>query len=230
MYRIPDSPVQKPVHARLYLLQSGSPDSVIHIRSPDSAVCDQSQSDSDHNSRSVQICCHKGPDLILRRKMGESRFTQIAETKELTYTDARTVGDTLYYYSVQAVSGKWGNAVRSSYDKNISVKTQTTTPQPTPGQTVKLKTPAVTVTAGKKQAKLKWKKISNAQGYVVYRATSKNGKYKAVSTIKKGSTVSYTNKKLTSKKTYYYKVRAYRVVNGKKVYSGYSKVKGVKIK
>ena len=74
------------------------------------------------------------------------------------------------------------------------------------------------------------KKISNAQGYVVYRATSKNGKYKAVSTIKKGSTVSYTNKKLTSKKTYYYKVRAYRVVNGKKVYSGYSKVKGVKIK
>ena len=123
-----------------------------------------------------------------------------------------------------------GNAVRSSYDKNISVKTQTTTPQPTPGQTVKLKTPAVTVTAGKKQAKLKWKKISNAQGYVVYRATSKNGKYKAVSTIKKGSTVSYTNKKLTSKKTYYYKVRAYRVVNGKKVYSGYSKVKGVKIK
>ena len=168
--------------------------------------------------------------LILRRRMGESRFTQIAETKELTYTDARTVGDTLYYYSVQAVSGKWGNAVRSSYDKNISVKTQTTTPQPTPGQTVKLKTPAVTVTAGKKQAKLKWKKISNAQGYVVYRATSKNGKYKAVSTIKKGSTVSYTNKKLTSKKTYYYKVRAYRVVNGKKVYSGYSKVKGGEIK
>ena len=52
--------------------------------------------------------------LILRRKMGESRFTQIAETKELTYTDARTVGDTLYYYSVQAVSGKWGNAVRLS--------------------------------------------------------------------------------------------------------------------
>ena len=98
------------------------------------------------------------------------------------------------------------------------------------GTDCKAQTPAVTVTAGKKQAKLKWKKISNAQGYVVYRATSKNGKYKAVSTIKKGSTVSYTNKKLTSKKTYYYKVRAYRVVNGKKVYSGYSKVKGVKIK
>lgn len=53
-------------------------------------------------------------------------------------------------------------------------------------------------------------KVSGAKGYVVYRATSKSGKYKAVSTIKKGSTVSYINKKLTSKKTYYYKVRAYR--------------------
>lgn len=65
---------------------------------------------------------------------------------------------------------------------------------------------------------------------MLYIVQHPNGKYKAVSTIKKGSTVSYTNKKLTSKKTYYYKVRAYRVVNGKKVYSGYSKVKGVKIK
>lgn len=59
---------------------------------------------------------------------------------------------------------------------------------------------------------------------------SKSGKYKAVSTIKKGSTVSYINKKLTSKKTYYYKVRAYRTENGKRIYSSYSKAKSAKIK
>lgn len=82
----------------------------------------------------------------------------------------------------------------------------------------------------KETGKAEMEKDKQCPANVVYRATSKNGKYKAVSTIKKGSTVSYTNKKLTSKKTYYYKVRAYRVVNGKKVYSGYSKVKGVKIK
>ena len=168
--------------------------------------------------------------LILRRKMGESRFTQIATTKELSYTDTEAFPSATYYYSVQAVSTKWGGAIKSSYDKNFSVTTQGAIPTPTPAQTLKPKTPAVTVAAGKKQATLKWKKISNADGYVVYRATSKSGKYTVVSTIKKRSTVSYTNKKLTSKRTYYYKVRAYRTVNGKKVYSSYSKVKSVKVK
>lgn len=38
------------------------------------------------------------------------------------------------------------------------------------------------------------------------------------------------NKKLTSNKTYYYKVRAYRTENGKRVYNSYSKVKSVKVK
>ena len=142
----------------------------------------------------------------------------------------RQCASTPYYYSVQAVSTKWGGAIKSSYDKNFSVTTNGIAPTPTPAQTVKPKTPAVTVTAGKKQATLKWKKVSGAKGYVVYRATSKSGKYKAVSTIKKGSTVSYINKKLTSKKTYYYKVRAYRTENGKRLYSSYSKAKSAKIK
>lgn len=168
--------------------------------------------------------------LVLRRKTGESKFTQVASTKELSYTDTDVSQSGTYYYSVQAVSTKWGGAVKSSYDKNISVNIKDTVPTPTPAAVTKPKTPTVTVTAGKKKAVVKWKKISNASGYVVYRATSKSGKYTAVSTIKKGSTVSYTNKKLTSKKTYYYKVRAYRTVNGKKVYSSYSKVKSVKVK
>ena len=168
--------------------------------------------------------------IILRRKMGESKFAKIATVKDLSYTDTAVSPSTPYYYSVQAVSTKWGGAIKSSYDKNFSVTINGIAPTPTPAQTVKPKTPAVTVTAGKKQATLKWKKVSGAKGYVVYRATSKSGKYKAVSTIKKGSTVSYINKKLTSKKTYYYKVRAYRTENGKRIYSSYSKAKSAKIK
>lgn len=178
--------------------------------------------------------------LILRRKTGESRFTQIASVKELSYTDTEVAPSTLYYYSVQAVSTKWGGSINSSYDKNFSVTTQGARPAPTqtpapkptpkPTQTVKVQTPSITVTAGKKQTTVKWKKVSKANGYVVYRSTSKSGRYTAVATVKKGSTVSCTNKKLTSKKTYYYKVRAYRTVNGKRVYSSYSKVKSVKIK
>ena len=57
--------------------------------------------------------------------------------------------------------------------------------------------------------KLTWKKAANAKKYQVYRATSKNGKYKLVKTVK-GTT--FVNKKLTTGKKYYYKVRG---INGK---------------
>ena len=83
------------------------------------------------------------------------------------------------------------------------------------------------VTAGKKCATVKWSKVSGATGYKVYRATKKSGKYTCVKTVK---TTSYKNTKLTKGKTYYYKVRAYRTVNKKAVYGGYSKVKSVKVK
>ena len=79
----------------------------------------------------------------------------------------------------------------------------------------------------KKTAKITWKKSKNAKGYVVYRATKKNGKYKKIATVKKNV---YKNKKLKKGKTYFYKVKAYNSANGKKVYSAFSAVKKVKIK
>lgn len=39
--------------------------------------------------------------------------------------------------------------------------------------------------SSKKTVTVTWKKVKGATGYVVYRATKKNGKYKAVKTIKK---------------------------------------------
>ena len=158
--------------------------------------------------------------LILRRKPGVYKFTQIAATTKLAYTDTKAEAKTSYYYSVQAVSKKWG--VKSGYNKNILVKTQAVVKAP--GKTT------LTVTPGKKKAYLKWKKATDAQGYIVYRATSKNGTYKAIAAIKKGTTIKYTDKKVSSKRTYYYRVRAYRVVNGKKMYGSYSSVKAAKIK
>ena len=72
--------------------------------------------------------------------------------------------------------------------------------------------------------KITWNKAAGADGYKIYRATSKSGKYSAIKTVTSASTLSYTNTGLTTGKTYYYKVRAYRTVNGKKVYSSYSSV------
>ena len=75
-----------------------------------------------------------------------------------------------------------------------------------------------------------WKKINGASGYEVYRSTKKNGKYAAVKTINKGKKVTFTNKNLKKGKTYYYKIKAYKKVNGKKVLGQFSAVKSVKIK
>ena len=97
------------------------------------------------------------------------------------------------------------------------------------------KTPAqVTLTSvkgGKKQETLNWKKASGATGYYVYRSTSKKGKYKKIATIKKASTLTYKDKKsLKSKKTYYYKVVAYRTENGVTATGKASAIKSAKTK
>lgn len=84
--------------------------------------------------------------------------------------------------------------------------------------------------SSKKQVYLKWKKNKYADGYKVYRSTKKKTGYKCIATLKKRSKVSYTDKKVKSKKVYYYKVRAYRKVGKKTVYSAYSPVKKVKVK
>lgn len=69
--------------------------------------------------------------------------------------------------------------------------------------------PNVTVSSSKaKKVKLKWNKTKEATGYEVLRATSANGKYTVIKTIKSANTVSYTDKKAQKGKTYYYKVRA----------------------
>lgn len=100
--------------------------------------------------------------------------------------------------------------------------------------TVKVKTApgktAITkaVSREKGQVTLQWKKTAGAEGYQIYRATSKSGKYSRIKTITKGTTLAYTNSKLASGKMYYYKIRAYRTNGKTRIYGGFSSVKGVK--
>ena len=72
-----------------------------------------------------------------------------------------------------------------------------------------------------------WKKCSDISGYQIYRSTKKTSGYKKIATVTK---TSYKNSKLASKKKYYYKVRAYRVVNGRKIFGSWSIVKAKKTK
>lgn len=87
----------------------------------------------------------------------------------------------------------------------------------------KLKKPVLTNHAASATSiKNTWKRVKGADGYEVYRSAKQKGKYKKVKTIKSGKTLSWTNKKLKKNKIYYYKVRAYDKVKGKKKYSKFS--------
>lgn len=81
----------------------------------------------------------------------------------------------------------------------------------------------------KRNLKVIWEKQSMADGYKVTISTNKNfNKNVKNSTISKKATVSKKFKNLKSG-TYYAKVRAYRNIDGRKVYGDYSAVKKLKI-
>lgn len=82
----------------------------------------------------------------------------------------------------------------------------------------------------KKKIKASWSKVGGASGYQVmwstYKNFSKNYKTKSVKAKYSSKTVTTAQ----SKKTYYVRVRAYKTINGKKVYSQWSNTKKVKTK
>ena len=82
----------------------------------------------------------------------------------------------------------------------------------------------------KKKAVISWEKVKDSSGYIVYRATSKKGKYTAIKTINKSSTKNYTDKTVKSKKTYYYKVCAYKQLDSTKFKSSATTPKKLKTK
>ena len=87
------------------------------------------------------------------------------------------------------------------------------------------------VKAAKKAVSVEWKKVGGVKGYQVQVATNKKfKKNKKTVTIKKQKTTKTTVKKLKAKKKYYVRIRTYKIANGKKVYSSWSKVKSVKTK
>ena len=99
--------------------------------------------------------------------------------------------------------------------------------------TVTVKPPAPKGVKAKKASpssvKISWKKVSNADGYEIARSKKKKSGYRKAATVKGGSKTSYKNKKLKKKTAYYFKVRAYKNIDGKKVYGGYSPAIKIKL-
>lgn len=72
--------------------------------------------------------------------------------------------------------------------------------------------------------RLSWEPLSGVDGYQIYRATSKSGKYAKIETVKGASSATYTDTGRTCGTRYYYKLRAYKKIGRKTVYSKYSTI------
>lgn len=82
----------------------------------------------------------------------------------------------------------------------------------------------------RKEAVVKYSSVPGADGYRIYYATSKNGKYKIADTRTPKEEKRFSHKKLKAKRTYYYKMRTYEVVKGERIYSELSQPKKVRTK
>lgn len=83
----------------------------------------------------------------------------------------------------------------------------------------------------RKTIKIKWKKIKEATGYQIQVArNAKFSKGKKTVNIKNNKTTSKKITKLAKKKKHFVRIRAYKKVNGKKVYGAWSKVKKIRCK
>ena len=157
---------------------------------------------------------------VYRSTSKDGKYTlrkTITSKNTIEFTDTGLDTNTTYYYKVRAYRMIADKKKYGSYSEIVCAK-------PVLSKTT------ITVSSKSKKATIKWNKVLGASGYKVYSATSSNGTYSLKKTITSINTLSYTNTNLVSGKTYYYKVRAYRNVNGNVVYGPYSAVKSKKIK
>ena len=158
------------------------------------------------------------------------------------FFDPGPLGDNAAYRSVSViVKGTKQDEVKDSEVATKPSESATTpsTTQPTtkPSTTKNTKTAKPKKTSikklskGKKKFTVTWAKVSGVKGYQIQYSSDKKFKKNNKSvTVTKQKTTKATVKKLKSKKKYYVRVRTYKTVNGKKIYSSWSKVKSVKTK
>jgi len=129
---------------------------------------------------------------VYRSTNSSKNFKLVAETAELSViVDSSTAGKT-YYYRVKAIGEAEGTAsANSATVKHVCDCAQ----------------PVVSLTSGASGGiKVSWEKVTGAQKYQVYRASSEDGTYTKITTT---SSLSYTDTKAPKNQMSYYKVRAY---------------------
>ncbi len=152
---------------------------------------------------------------LVYRKVNSGKWKVVKNTTGTSYKDKNVKAGYKYSYTVKAHKKVNGKKVYSGYNKK--------------GLSGKLNT-VVSLSAKNKTVSISWKKTTGATGYYIYRSESKNGKFSKIKTITSGKTLKYTDKKVKTGNTYYYKVIPFAKITGKKVNSTSSIIKCISLK
>ncbi|MBO4926919.1 MAG: hypothetical protein J5379_01525 [Clostridiales bacterium] len=149
---------------------------------------------------------------IYRATSAGGPYTYVKATTGTSTSDTGLHAGTRYYYMVRAKKTVSGTAQYSKYAAGVAVA---------------LATPSMESASYKsgKGVTLTWTKASGADRFNVYRYNTSTGKYDYVASVL-GGTLTYTD--ASGKKGDYYKVRAYKRVDGVVYYGGWSNAKAGK--
>lgn len=146
---------------------------------------------------------------VWRSTSAKGQYALIGTTSQYSYADSGLATGTAYYYKVRAVYAGSAKIV-GDYSTVVSAK-------PAPAAPAEPMAARVSSTS----IKASWAAVAGATKYEVWRCTTAAGSYSLVAST---TSLSFTNAGLKTGRTYYYKVRAYRLVGRTKVYGAFSVV------
>lgn len=143
---------------------------------------------------------------VYYKKSNASEYKKLISTTKTVYTKNNLSSGTKYTFKIVPYFINGNKQVESINVKTCTVYTLK-----------KLNVPTV-VKKAKNSVKISWNDISGESGYQISQSL-RSGEVVIVSDSKETSVI----KKTAAKKSYYYKVRAYKKVNGKMIYGPWSK-------
>ena len=147
---------------------------------------------------------------VWRSTSADSGFVAVGSVTETNRVCSSLTTGTTYYFKVRAYKEVSGSKVFGAYSSVVSAVPKLSSP-----------TGVKATVSSSTSVTVSWNTVSGATGYEVWRSEKKD------SGFSKTGAVTETSRKcpgLTAGKTYYFKVRAYKEVNGTKIYSAYSTV------
>ncbi len=180
-----------------------------------------SKSGAQYDLNSVKVKVDGKKITLLRKPIASSSSLMVSTDRDLKQDSVMTIT-----YNVRIIGNIKGEMLTNwLYASGIGVE------EAMCGFSIEKAAPfKLKVTAGTRAAKLTWgPKQSGITGYKVYRKGA-DGEYDLVKTIKKASASKWTEKGLTSGKTYYYQMRSYKQKKGSGAVSTSGPTNTVKVK